>query len=115
MGWLMDTFYRSIFAGRYTEGTYFPYFAPIYAIGGTMMTFLYAFLDFLLWQEIILCGFAFILLELVGGYFCVYILNRRLWDYSEKKWNIDGHVDIEHSIWWFVLAAAGYYLLRFIS
>lgn len=42
-------------------------------------------------------------IEYTGGIFCELVIKKRLWDYSKKPFNIHGHVDLEHLIYWFAL------------
>jgi len=114
LGWLIDTAYRSIKDKKYAPGTYFPYFAPIYGFGGISMIAIYSNLNLTLWNEIFLCTLAFIGIELVGGLFCTLFFKKRLWDYSASAWNFDGHIDVEHSIAWFIAAIICYFTYSFL-
>jgi len=52
----------------------------------------------------ILLGTALIiLLEFLGGIFCVAIFKKRYWNYSQNAYNFFGHIDLVHSVYWLLL------------
>ncbi|MDO8623178.1 MAG: hypothetical protein Q7R52_02935 [archaeon] len=107
LGWFIDTFFNSFLDKKYSPHTFISFFSVIYGIGGVILFFIYSsfnpgFLTFI--SGLI----SIILLELIGGLFCVYVLKRRLWDYRKNQLNFLGHVDAEHSCYWFVLCIIFY-------
>ena len=105
LGWVIDTSYRSIQEGRYIAGTYFPFFAMVYAIGGmTLLLFFQSTMHINILVQILVAGVLMTLLELITGIFCIKILKKRLWDYSKNKWHYEGHIDLVHAFYWLLLA-----------
>ncbi len=109
-GWIADTIMRSIETKKYSTGTYIPFFGAIYGFGGVILLLLFRYADYPFEIHVILGGIVVTLLELSGGFYCEKVLKKRLWDYSKKKYNYHGHIDAEHTIYWFILA----FILRLI-
>ena len=109
IGWAIDTGYRFLHGGK--ENTFIPHFALIYAIGGISLFIFYTQTTLHPFAHILIGGFSITILEFAGGIFCIKFLGRRLWDYSTQPYNLFGHVDLQHLIYWFFLAA----LLRIIT
>lgn len=106
LGWAIDTTYRTLLSGYFAPGTWIPYFSIIYPIGAFMMLWLYGRLlkDARLWQQFLVFAMAATALEYTGGHIGLLVLDRRLWDYSYMPYNIDGFVDVFHSIGWGLLS-----------
>ncbi|RMD58214.1 hypothetical protein D6825_01495 [Candidatus Woesearchaeota archaeon] len=109
LGWVVDTTYRSLISGHYAPRTYLPFISVVYGIGGTMLLILYKNTNYNLMEHTLIGGISVTILELISGIFCDKVLKRKLWDYSKNAYNLWGHVDVLHTIYWFGLAA----LLRF--
>jgi len=105
VGWSIDTAYRSVLAKKYAHGTYIPFFAVSYGIGGSALVVLFQNLQAPAIVHIILGTILVTLIEFVAGIFCVAVLKRRLWDYSKNKLNFMGHIDALHAIYWLLLTA----------
>ena len=104
MGWILDTGYRTIEIKKYTTGTWLPYFALIYAVGGMILFFIFKNTAWSIWWQIIIGWILMILLEFFSGHLSVKILRRRFWDYRLKaRWHLAGHIDALHSFYWLML------------
>lgn len=110
IGWAIDNGYRKITPGEYKPATVFPFFATLWGIAGVSLMVIYQFTPFNTVLQILLGGIAVTLVELFGGLFCVHVRGRRMWDYSDNKYNFYGYIDVKHTIYWFILAA----ILRFL-
>ena len=110
MGWGIDTGYRYVTSGKYKPATIVPYFATLYGISGVAVLLIYQFTPVNVVWQVMVGGVTITLIELLGGLFCVYVLRRCLWDYSENRFNFLGQIDLLHTSYWFFLAA----ILRFI-
>lgn len=113
IGWIIDSGYRSITEKKWINAGYFrgP-ICPIYGFGALALVFFVKFFDFLpVWGMLLLCWMVLILVEYVGGIFSEKILGLKLWDYSEASYHLGGHIDVLHSLYWGVLAAAFYYFI----
>ena len=103
LGWGIDTGYRSLEARRYTRGTYFPFFAPSYGMGGLIMVLSFQYLPGLWWMHVLMTWPMILLFEFLSGLFCVHILGRRYWDYSKNTGNVMGHICLLHATYWLLL------------
>ncbi len=113
LGWLLDSGYRSITEKKWINAGYFKGpFCPIYGFGGLVLLFVFTYLDFvsLPWL-FILGGISLVLVEYLGGVFVENILHLKLWDYSSSKHHLKGHIDLLHSLYWFLLSILFYYTL----
>tara|TARA_Y100000310_G_scaffold189730_1_gene189692 strand:+ start:2231 stop:2623 length:393 start_codon:yes stop_codon:yes gene_type:complete len=113
-GWLIDTSYRSLRQGRYAPGGYPTLFAPDYGLGGLGFILIFQFVPLHAIWQVILAGGAATLVELIAGLFCLHVLGRRIWDYSDNFLNIGGHVDALHAFYWIVLAGVFRWLFVFV-
>jgi len=120
IGWIMDSVFSTLYTRKITNSGYFQELplCPMYGVGGLALYFTTLWL-FSLYPWYVTIGITGILLsvvEYVGGWFCVYVLKERLWDYSDKTWNLHGHIDLLHAIFWMAIAAFFYFNLfpRFI-
>ena len=113
VGWIIDTVYSSIIAKRFISSGYYKNlpFCPIYGFGGIVIY--QSFSELREYNSIIiilLTTFLIILLEYIGGVFCEKVLDEKLWNYSDMKFNLHGHISLLHSFYWFVLITILYYL-----
>jgi len=113
LGFILETVYRSIISRRlvYPGFLYGPY-CPIYGFGIITLLILLAPLKGGLWLFI---PAAFVLtsaLEYLTGYLLEKLLSVRLWDYRDKKFNINGRISLEFSIYWTVLATLLIYFIH---
>jgi len=113
LGWIIDTTFSSIFTyKRFKPSGYFKNLplCPIYGVGGIIIFQIFSKLvdcnSFVVISATTLCV---ITLEYLGGVFCEKFLNERLWDYSQNKFNLNGHIDLIHSIFWLVLITILYF------
>jgi len=114
IGWILDSAYSSFDKKRFINSGYFwelP-LCPIYGFGGVALILLATYLQrypFVI--TIIISALALTLIEYIGGVFCVIVLKERLWDYSHRKWNLHGHIDVFHGICWILLTIIFYFFL----
>ncbi|MEK6822845.1 MAG: hypothetical protein AABY13_03370 [Nanoarchaeota archaeon] len=104
LGWVIDTTYQRIIDGYWLSHTYIPFFAVIYAIGGTTLVLFYQTVTLLPAAQVMSATVMLTLIELIGGVFSVTVLNVRLWDYSHHALNFMGHIDALHTFYWFLFA-----------
>ncbi len=102
-GWLVDTAYRTWEAKRYTSGTMVPFFSIIFGVAAVLLYILFNFLSVSVYLDIAIGTIICILLELVCGMLAPIFLKRRFWDYSAKRFNFRGIIDIEHFFYWLIL------------
>src|SRR3989344_7294144 len=111
VGWLLDSFYRSLDEKRWVNAGYFrgPV-CPIYGFGGVILVYLFKTLSSLpLLLQIAIASLAMILVEYAGGIFSERILKVKLWDYSASKFHLGGHINLLHSLFWILLTTMFYF------
>jgi uncharacterized membrane protein len=102
-GWVVDTSYRSLVAGRYAHGTLLPFFSIIYGVAAIMLYALFHFGATPFVASIIIGTILCVVLELVGGALSLSLLHYRLWDYSANPFNFHGFIDLKHTFYWLIL------------
>ena len=106
IGWIVDTFFRTIAARTYTTGSFFPIpFCPIYGFGVVLILLLRPLLvsHALFWQWL---AYATMLgvLEASSGELILAVFHRELWGYSHL-WISFGHfTNIFHMAIWGCIA-----------
>lgn len=106
MGWTLEVIYRSIAQRKFVNaGFLFGPFIPIYGLGAFIIIVMqHFFQDGHLAARFIVFGLAITLMEYLAGFLSEKIFKMKLWDYSEKKFNLHGHVCLHFSIIWALLA-----------
>jgi len=101
-------------------------FLFVYGFGGIFIGYLYKnYPDLSFTSKIILFFVVFNLMELLSGIIvekfickiintCAFDNGKRMWDYKNNFGNLNGYIDIEHSIIWVVLGMVGYYMYPFL-
>ncbi len=111
IGWVVDTIDRSLLEKKIVSGTYIPLFSPLYGLGGVLLTVIIFHFNWPAYLEILLGALSLTLLELLAGLWCTNIIKRRLWDYSQNRFNLWGHTDLEHAFYWLMISII-FYLLQ---
>jgi len=106
MGWVLEVIYRSITQRKFVNaGFLFGPFIPIYGLGAFIVIVLqYFFQSWHLVPRFIAFGLAITLLEYMVGILSEKIFKLTLWDYSENKFNLHGHVCLHFSVIWTLIA-----------
>ncbi|MEN6638949.1 MAG: hypothetical protein ABFC95_07105 [Smithella sp.] len=106
MGWVVEVIYRSISQRKFVNaGFLFGPFIPIYGLAAFMLIVMQHVLQG--WHPVsrfVLFGLAVTFLEYMVGFLSEKIFKLRLWDYSENRFHLHGHVCLRFSILWAVLA-----------
>ena len=113
LGWCMEVTCKLIQYKRFiNRGFLIGPYCPIYGYGAILITFLLKKYTndpvILFFMAIIICG----TLEYLTSYFMEKIFKARWWDYSQKKFNINGRVCLENSIWFGLLGALLIYIVN---
>lgn len=101
LGWIWETGYVSIIYKEWiNRGFLNGPFIPIYGFGAIIILLLtMAFKNSLIFIFILgMIGATTI--EYITGYALVQLFNKRYWDYSNQRLNIDGHICLYTSIAW---------------
>lgn len=103
-GWILESVYKTAHQKEFINSGFLAGpFCPIYGCGALIMYFI---LDRFHNNYILLFIFGFIILsilEYIVGLFLELIFKTKYWDYSEKKFNIQGRVCLINSIYWGIL------------
>lgn len=104
LGWTMESIVRSICEKKLINTGFLKGpFCPIYGIGATIM---FLFLDGFENRPMLLFGIAFIMLtiwEYVVGVLLEMLFHTKYWDYSDQKFNFQGRICLQNSIYWGIL------------
>ena len=107
IGWVLDSLYRTIIDKRIVNAGYFRTMpiCPIYGFGALSLIY---FIELTQGMNIFLRVIIFMiilnLVEYIGALFSEKILNVKLWDYSDIKFNFQGRISLTHSIYWMILS-----------
>jgi len=113
-GFIIDTAYRTWENKKIVMGNYlYPVpICPIYGLGALFLSFYFKYSSpGNLYLSFFMAASVLILLELFGAIFCKKVLKAVLWDYSKKKLNYKGYIDLTHSLWWLILVVFFYYFI----
>ena len=106
LGWLLEVIYRSLTQRKFVNaGFLFGPFIPIYGLGAFVIIVMqHIFQGWHLVPRFIIFGLAITFMEYMVGFLSEKIFKLTLWDYSENRFNLHGHVCLPFSIFWTVLA-----------
>jgi len=105
LGWVLEVAYRS-FTQRKPVNAGFLHgpFVPIYGFAAFLTVALQqAFRSWHFVPVYVLCGLAITAMEYLVGLLTEKIFKMRLWDYSERRFNLHGYVCLEFSALWTLL------------
>lgn len=103
IGFITDSIYCSIEARKFKRSGYVSYLplCPLYGFGGLVLFSLQKYFGQFPWYFVYPVALILILLvEYVGGIYCVKVVKERLWDYSKLPFNLEGHISIFHGTYW---------------
>ncbi len=112
IGGMLDTAYRSLMDKKFASNCFFGiFFCPIYGFGALLMTHLTASMQGIdVLFRVLVYAFSLTFLEYVGALFTEKVLKRKLWDYSKRRLNFQGRINIQHSLYWLFLAIVFEYI-----
>lgn len=118
IGWILEVTYNAIRAGKYINcGVLNGPWCPIYGFAAISIILLLNKVNtdnkiFLFFASMIIAS----ILELLTGFILEAIFHKKWWDYSDKKFNIAGHICAEYSLLWgalcFILYEAIHPMIR---
>ncbi len=117
IGFILENLYTIVIKGNYAlrQGLIYEPLIPIYGLGALTMYFLLKNkqkTDKFLILKIFIIGFlAGSLIEYICSYMQQNIFGTISWDYSKKMFNINGRINLFHSILWGLLGILFYYLI----
>jgi len=123
MGWILELLYRNLKAKNkkwinpgFCTGPYL----PIYGFGLCVIFSIallekYEFIAHPIWNKLFLFAVMAVLMtvvEYVAGLFCLKVLNVRLWDYSDRKFNVQGIICPTFTFYWMIIGAIYYFFIH---
>lgn len=117
LGWILETLYCRMLDGKWTNrGFMFGPYCPIYGFGSLLIIY---FLDYFKESpiEVFFLGMIFTsVLEYITSFLLEKMFNAKWWDYSKRKFNINGRVCLLNSTEFAVLGLLLTYIVHpFIS
>jgi len=114
LGWTLDSTYRTCAARRLKRGGFSPYpFSPVYGFAALLATAISKILTPLpLVLELLIYSFIMGAFEYISGVVVVKTFNKRLWSYSDSRWNFDGHTAPQFAVIWGVISLCIIYILN---
>jgi uncharacterized membrane protein len=106
-GWIIEVIYRSVREKRFVNaGFLFGPFVPIYGFGAVIITALSVEVQSLpaaiAWIITLLSP---TILEYFSAWFMEKIFGLKLWDYRDRRFNLNGRIALRFSVYWAFLAA----------
>jgi len=114
IGWITDSLYGSIKHKHKVISGYFKNIplCPIYGFGGILLLNSFALLkNEPAWSVILITTILIIALEYIGGKLSEFVLEERLWDYSNERYHLHGYISAWHSFLWFAAVTFLYFLI----
>ena len=112
-GWILESIYKTIYEKKIVNsGFLYGPLCPIYGIGALIM---YLVLDRYKKNIFFVFALGFIILsiwEYIVGFLLEKIFKTKYWDYSEKKFNIQGRVCLINSVFWGTLGVIFIYYIH---
>lgn len=104
-GWVLEVIYRSITQRKFVNaGFLFGPFVIIYGLAAFVIIAMeHAFQGWHIILRFILYGLTITFMEYMVGFLSEKIFKLTLWDYSENRFNIHGHVCLHFSVLWTLL------------
>ncbi len=113
LGWFTETLYCSIGARKFVyRGFLHGPVCPIYGFGAIAILLCLEPFSKLPWLVFILGTLIASLLEYFVSYLLEKLFHKSWWDYSNKKFNLNGRICLLNSLFWGILAIALVYFLQ---
>lgn len=120
LGWLLELFYRRFFSAKrwinpgFLVGPCLPLYGfalwGLYGLASIDLSALHPFLQVVV--RVLLMGIVMTLIEYIAGKIFIVGMHIKLWDYSQKPYNIEGIVCPEFSLYWTLLGALYCYAIH---
>lgn len=116
-GWLMEVIFKFIAFKKFVNrGFLIGPLCPIYGVAGIFAYLVLSMLSFDIVILFISSIVSFGLLEYFASWILEYLFHTRWWDYSHKKFNINGRVCLRNLLFFGIIGCLGvYYMNPFIS
>lgn len=117
IGFILENLYTIVVKGHYAlrQGLIYEPLIPIYGLGALTMYFLLKDKNktdkYLIFKIFIIGFIAGSLIEYICSYMQQSIFGTISWDYSKKMFNINGRINLFHSVLWGLLGLLFYYMI----
>lgn len=113
IGWITEEIFAAFKYGKFiNRGFLNGPICPIYGIGMLVIINNLQDLAEYPWFQLVAAVIAITVTEYIAGVFLYKITGRRLWDYSHKKWNFNGYICLEYSLFWGISAVCVFWLFH---
>jgi|SRR5690625_429844 len=112
-GFFIEVIYRRFFSAKKWINPGFltgPY-QPLYGFG-VLILYLISLLNIEIYFKLIIITFSLTLIEYLTGLIFIKLLNIKLWDYSDLKYNINGIITPIFSLYWLILGVIYLYFIN---
>ena len=104
LGWILESVFRSICERKLINTGFLKGpFCPIYGVGALIMILLLSRFENNIILLFVISFFTLTFWEYVVGIFLEKAFNTKYWDYSDHKFNIQGRICLNNSIYWGIL------------
>ena len=104
LGWILESVFRSICERKLINTGFLKGpFCPIYGVGALIMILLLSRFENDIILLFVISFFTLTFWEYVVGIFLEKAFNTKYWDYSDNKFNIQGRICLNNSIYWGIL------------
>ena len=117
IGFILENLYTIVVKGHYAlrQGLIYEPLIPIYGLGALTMYFLLKDKNktdkYLIFKIFIISFISGRLIEYICSYMQQSIFGTISWDYSKKMFNINGRINLFHSVLWGLLGLLFYYMI----
>lgn len=111
-GWIIELFFRRFVSAKkwinpgFLSGPYLPLYGT-----GTVVLFAVCSMSATVWAKILLIAVLMTLTEYLTGLFFLKVMEVRLWDYSSRKFNVQGLICPLFSLIWAILGIGFLFLI----
>ena len=102
VGWLMDTGFRTIRDKKFSQGSFLKIpFCSTYGLGALLLLLIQSWIiEQNILVQFVLLAVVLSAFEFIIGFLSSHVWGKRYWDYSKQPFNLFGHTDLEHAIYW---------------
>ena len=117
IGFILENLYTIVVKGHYAlrQGLIYEPLIPIYGLGALTMYFLLKDKNntdkYIIFKRFIIGFIAGSLIKYICSYMQQSIFGTISWDYSKKMFNINGRINLFHSVLWGLLGLLFYYMI----
>ena len=113
IGWLIEGLYSLATTKKFKKDGFLKTpLKPMYGIAMTILIIFHEIFDIYGLPMLLLLALIPTTVEYISGYMLDHKFNKKYWDYSKIKYNINGYVCLKFSLYWIILTYIGLYLFQ---